>query len=302
MLAPAPEREKDADEHLLCLEEHASTADDHAAHARHDARRREAERQAALCRAARATGASTGELERLARCLGEIDRCGRGATLVAEGQVAADRLSQRLQPLDLEDGHMAWQMAGAAEYIERGLTQALDPAHDHKWYARWQLWSFLLGGADAAHALALQGLALRPCGPRDPQADLTARARRILESWRRTSGPYFWSAMEDCVRQQGFSLETQAYLMHAVATLFDGDAMKLSNAECERLNELLVETYCDALGTSGAMPSAEIYRRMAAGLQAVDRETGRMRALGRSDAAQIAATAIYTLLRGDRSA
>ncbi|MFS2055990.1 hypothetical protein ACEN8K_45255, partial [Variovorax sp. CT11-76] len=116
--------------------------------------------------------------------------------------------------------------------------------------------------------------------PRDPQADLTARARRILESWRRTSGPCFWSAMEDCVRQQGFSLETQAYLMHAVATLFDGDAMKLSNAECERLNELLVETYCDALGTSGTMPSAEIYRRLAEGLQAADRAGVRSRTLG----------------------
>jgi hypothetical protein len=53
MLAPAPEREKDAHELLLCLEEHASTADDYAAHARHGARRRETDRQAALSRATR---------------------------------------------------------------------------------------------------------------------------------------------------------------------------------------------------------------------------------------------------------
>ncbi|MFS2054803.1 hypothetical protein ACEN8K_39045, partial [Variovorax sp. CT11-76] len=66
--------------------------------------------------------------------------------VVAYGLGGAYGMSQRMQPLDLEDGHMAWQTAGAAEYIERGLTQALDPAHDRKWYVRWQLWSFLLGG------------------------------------------------------------------------------------------------------------------------------------------------------------
>jgi hypothetical protein len=69
-------------------------------------------------------------------------------------------------------------------------------------------------------ALTLQGLALRPSEPGDTHADLVAKARKVLESWRRTSEPLFWGAVECYVRQQSFSLETQAYLMHCIAAVF----------------------------------------------------------------------------------
>jgi hypothetical protein len=123
-------------------------------------------------------------------------------------------------------------------------------------------------------SLTLQGLALRPSEPEDAHADLVAKARKVLESWRRTSDPLFWSAVEDYVRQHSFSLETQAYLMHCIAAVFSGDTMKLSNAQSEQFAGLLTETYCDALGTAATMPSSDIYRRLAEGLEATDRETG----------------------------
>jgi hypothetical protein len=72
--------------------------------------------------------------------------------------------------------------------------------------------------------------------------------------------------------------------------------MKLSNAQSERLTGMLADTYCDALGTSATMPSADIYRRLSQGLQATDRETGLTRMLGRSDAAQIAITALFSII------
>ncbi|PPJ40703.1 hypothetical protein, partial [Pseudoxanthomonas sp. KAs_5_3] len=59
-----------------------------------------------------------------------------------------------------------------------------------------------------------------------------------------------------------FSLETQAYLMHCIAAVFPGDAMKLSNAQSEALTTVLTDTYCDALGTSARMPSADVLRRL----------------------------------------
>jgi hypothetical protein len=72
--------------------------------------------------------------------------------------------------------------------------------------------------------------------------------------------------------------------------------MKLSNAQSEALTTALTDTYCDALGTSATMPSADIYRRLAEGLQATDRETAPRRMLGRSDAAQIAITALFSII------
>jgi len=88
--------------------------------------------------------------------------------------------------------------------------------------------------------------------------------------------------------------------MHCIASVFTGDPMKLSNAQSEQLAAVLADTYCDALGTSASMPSADIYRRLAQGLEATDRETGLTRTLGRSDAAQIAMTALFSVIEFSR--
>jgi hypothetical protein len=88
--------------------------------------------------------------------------------------------------------------------------------------------------------------------------------------------------------------------MHCIASVFTGDPMKLSNEQSEQLAAVLADTYCDALGTSASMPSADIYRRLSQGLEATDRETGLTRNLGRSDAAQIAMTALFSVIEFSR--
>ena len=237
-----------------------------------------ADERESMRRVAEATGASAAELRRLMQRLADIDRSGKSAGIVAQGNIAADRLEAEIPVPD----------AGAAPRIDFGLLAPLDPALDRKGYARWKFWSFMLGAAGPVPSLTLQGLALRPSEPDDAHADLVAKARKVLESWRRTSDPLFWSAVEGYVRQQAFSLEMQACLMHCIAAVFGGDAMKLSNEQSEQLSGILTATYCDALGTSVTMPSSDIYRRLSEGLEATDRETGLNRMLGRSDAAQIA--------------
>ncbi|WP_435494649.1 hypothetical protein [Variovorax sp. RB3P1] len=223
------------------------------------------------------------------------------AGIVAQGHIAADRMQSGMPRLDLDDGHTADQCSDAAQSIDFWLLEPLDPAHDKKWYARWKFWSFILGASGPDVALTLQGLALRPSEPGDAHADLAAKARKVLESWRRTSEPLFWAAVECYVRQQSFSLETQAYLMHCIAAVFPGDGMKLSNAQSEALTAVLTGTYCDALGSSATLPSADIYRRLSQGLQATDRETALTRPLGRSDAAQIAITALFSIIENARA-
>ncbi|WP_198085958.1 hypothetical protein [Variovorax sp. E3] len=283
------------------LEEHVSTADDHGEDRRKNAQDIENEQCASIRRVAQATGASAAELQRLMQRLQDIDRCGHGTGIVAQGHIAADRMESVMQALDLGDGNVAEQRCDAVQCIDFWLLEPLDPAHDKKWYARWKFWSFILGAATPEVSLTLQGLALRPSEPGDAHADLVAKARKVLESWRRTSEPLFWAAVECYVRQQSFSLETQAYLMHCIAAVFAGDTMKLSNAQSEQLAGVLTDTYCDALGTSATMPSADLYRRLSQGLEATDRESGLARMLGRSDAAQIAMTALFTVIDGMRS-
>lgn len=283
------------------LEEHVSTADDHGEDRRKNVQDIEREQCESMCRVSRATGASAGELRRLMQRLLDIDRSGTSAGIVAQGHIAADRMHSAMPLLDLGDGRTADQRSDAAQSIDFWLLEPLDPAHDKKWYARWKFWSFVLGACGPDVALTLQGLALRPTEPGDTHADLAAKARKVLESWRRTSEPLFWAAVECYVRQQSFSLETQAYLMHCIAAMFPGDGMKLSNAQSEQLTAVLADSYCDALGNSAAMPSADIYRRLSKGLQATDRESGLTRALGRSDAAQIAITALFAILETHRA-
>ncbi|MDH6165736.1 hypothetical protein M2282_000864 [Variovorax boronicumulans] len=243
-----------------------------------------------------ATGASAHELKLLMQRLVDIDRSGKSAGIVAQGNIAADRIEAEVQLPDLGDGSIAEQQAEACQRIDFSLLEPLNPAHDKKWYARWKFWSFILGAAGPVASLTLQGLALRPSEPEDAHADLVAKARKVLESWRRTSDPLFWSAVEDYVRQQAFSLETQAYLMHCIAAVFSGDTMKLSNEQSEQLAGLVTQTYLDALGTAATMPSSDIYRCLAEGLEATDRETGLRRMLGRSDAAQIAMTTLVNAI------
>lgn len=283
------------------LEEHVSTADDHGEDRRKNAQDIEKEQCASIRRVAQATGASATELQRLMQRLQDIDRSGHGTGIVAQGHIAADRMESVMQALDLGDGNVAEQRSDAVQSIDFWLLEPLDPAHDKKWYARWKFWSFILGAAAPEVSLTLQGLALRPTEPGDAHADLVAKARKVLEGWRRTSEPLFWAAVECYVRQQSFSLETQAYLMHCIAAVFAGDTMKLSNAQSEQLADVLTDTYCDALGTSATMPSADLYRRLSQGLEASDRETGLARMLGRSDAAQIAMTALFSVIEGTRS-
>lgn len=279
--------------------EHGSTAHDHG----QDRLKRPIEIEREQCesmrRVAEATGASASELRLLMQRLVDIDRSGSSAGIVAQGNVAADRMDAEIRPPDLGNGCIAAQQADACQRIDLGLLEPLNPAHDKKWYARWKFWSFILGAAGPVASLTLQGLALRPSEPGDAHADLVAKARKVLESWRRTSDPLFWNAVEAYVRQQEFSLETQAYLMHCIAAVFGGDTMKLSNEQGEQLASLLTDTYCEALGTVATMPSSTIYRRLAEGLEATDRETGQRRMLGRSDAAHIAmATLVGALGQG----
>lgn len=283
------------------LEEHVSTVDDHGEDRRKNAQDLEREQSVSMRRVVEATGASANELRQLMQRLLDIDRSGTSAGIVAQGHIEADRMQSGMPVLDLGDGCMAEQRIDAMQCIDFWLLEPLDPAHDKKWYARWKFWSFILGAAGPEAALTLQGLALRPTEPGDTHADLVAKARKVLESWRRTSEPLFWAAVECYVRQQSFSLETQAYLMHCIAAVFAGDPMKLSNAQSEQLAEVLTDTYCDALGSSAAMPSADIYRRLSQGLEATDRETALTRNLGRSDAAQIAMTALFSVIEGSRS-
>lgn len=283
------------------LEEHVSTAADHGEDRRKNVHDIEREQCDSVRRVAQATGASAHELRQLMRRLLDIERCGSCAGIVAQGHIAADRMQSGMPLLDLGDGGTAEQRTDAVQSIDFWLLEPLDPAHDKKWYARWKFWSFLLGASGPDVALTLQGLALRPSEPGDTHADLVAKARKVLESWRRTSEPMFWGAVECYVRQQSFSLETQAYLMHCIAAVFPGDAMKLSNAQSEALTTVLTDTYCDALGTSATMPSADLYRRLSRGLQATDRETARTRDLGRSDAAQIAITALFAIIENTRA-
>lgn len=283
------------------LEEHVSTADDHGEDRRKDMRDIEREQCESMRRVAQATGASAHELRRFMERLLDIDRSGSSAGIVAQGHIAADRMQSGMPLLDMGNGSIAGQRTDAVQSIDFWLLEPLDPAHDKKWYARWKFWSFILGAPGADAALTLQGLALRPSEPGDTHADLVAKARKMLESWRRTSEPVFWAAVECYVRQQSFSLETQAYLMHCIAATFPGDAMKLSDAQSEQLTNALADTYCDALGTSATMPSADIYRRLSQGLQATDRETMIARQLGRSDAAQIAITALFAIIENTRA-
>lgn len=279
-------------------EEHVSTADDHGKDRRKNAWEIETDQRASLKRVAEATGASAHELQQLMQRLLDIHRGGTSASIVAQGHIAADRMESAMQALDLGDGSVAEQRADAIQSIDFWLLEPLDPAHDKKWYARWKFWSFILGAPDPEASLTLQGLALRPSEPGDAHADLVAKARKVLESWRRTSEPLFWTAVECYVRQHSFSLETQAYLLHCIAVVFAGDAMKLSNAQSEQLTSILASTYCDALGTSATLPSSDIYRRLSQGLEATDRETGLTRMLGRGDAAQIAMTALFSIIEG----
>jgi len=279
-------------------EEHVSTADDHGKDRRKNAREIEIDQHASLKRVAEATGASAHELQQLMERLLDINRGGTSAGIVAQGHIAADRMESAMQALDLGDGSVAEQRADAIQSIDFWLLEPLDPAHDKKWYARWKFWSFILGAPGPEASLTLQGLALRPSEPGDAHADLVAKARKVLESWRRTSDPLFWSAVECYVRQHSFSLETQAYLLHCIAVVFGGDSMKLSNAQSEQLTGILANTYCDALGTSATLPSSDIYRRLSQGLEATDRETGLTRMLGRGDAAQIAMTALFSIIEG----
>ncbi|MET3493151.1 hypothetical protein [Variovorax boronicumulans] len=275
---------------------HASTADDLGQDRRKNPLAIEQEQCESMRRVAEATGASAGELRLLMQRLVEIDRTGSSAAIVAQGNIAADRMEAEIRSLDLGSGGAADPQADACQRIDLGLLEPLNPAHDKKWYARWKFWSFILGAAGPVAALTLQGLALRPSEAGDAHADLVAKARKVLESWRRTSDPLFWTAVEAYVRQQGFSLETQAYLMHCIAAVFSGDAMKLSNDQSEQLAGLLNDTYCDALGTAATMPSSDIYRRLSEGLEATDCETGVRRMLGRSDAAQIAMTTLVNAI------
>lgn len=277
-------------------EEHVSTAHDHGQDRRKNAIEIETEQRASMKRVAEATGASAHELQQLMQRLLDIDRSGTSAGIVAQGHIAADRMESGMQVLDLGDGSVAGQRSDAVQSIDFWLLEPLDPAHDKKWYARWKFWSFILGAAGPEASLTLQGLALRPSEPGDAHADLVAKARKVLESWRRTSDPLFWAAVECYVRQHAFSLETQAYLLHCIAAVFGGDTMKLSNAQSEQLTGILAGTYCDALGTSATLPSSDIYRRLSQGLEATDRETGLTRMLGRSDAAQIAMTALFSII------
>ncbi|RQO41415.1 hypothetical protein DBV14_28250 [Variovorax sp. KBW07] len=277
-------------------EEHVSTAQDHGKDRRKNAVEMETEQRASMKRVAEATGASAHELQQLMQRLLDIDRSGTSAGIVAQGHIAADRMESGMQVLDLGDGSVAGQRSDAVQSIDFWLLEPLDPAHDKKWYARWKFWSFILGAAGPEASLTLQGLALRPSEPGDAHADLVAKARKVLESWRRTSDPLFWAAVECYVRQHAFSLETQAYLLHCIAAVFGGDTMKLSNAQSEQLTGILAGTYCDALGTSATLPSSDIYRRLSQGLEATDRETGLTRMLGRSDAAQIAMTALFSII------
>ena len=283
------------------LEEHVSTADDHGEDRRKNTQDIEKEQCASMRRVVQATGASASELRQLMQRLLDIDRSGRAAGIVAQGHIAADRMESVMQELDLGDGLVAGQRTDAAQSIDFWLLEPLDPAHDKKWYARWKFWSFILGAAGPEVSLTLQGLALRPTEPGDAHADLVAKARKVLESWRRTSEALFWGAFECYVRQQSFSLETQAYLMHCIAAVFAGDTMKLSNAQSEQLTGILADTYCDALGTSATMPSADIYRRLSQGLDGTDRETLVTRRRGRSDAAQIAMTALFSVIENTRA-
>ena len=283
------------------LEEHVSTAEDHGEDRRKNARDIEEEQCASMRRVVRATGASAGELRQLMQRLREIDRAGHGTGIVAQGHIAADRMESVMQELDLGDGIAAGQRTDAAQSIDFWLLEPLDPAHDKKWYARWKFWSFILGAAAPEVSLTLQGLALRPTEPGDAHADLVAKARKVLESWRRTSEALFWGAFECYVRQQSFSLETQAYLLRCIAAVFAGDPMKLSNAQSEELTRILADTYCDALGTSAAMPSADIYRRLSQGLEGTDRESLVTRRLGRGDAAQLAMTALFSVIESTRA-
>lgn len=275
---------------------HASTADDHGQDRRKNPLAIEKEQCESMRRVAEATGASASELRLLMQRLVDIDRSGSSAGIVAQGNIAADRMDTEIQLLDLGDGSVAEQQADVCQRIDLGLLEPLNPAHDKKWYARWKFWSFILGAAGPVASLTLQGLALRPSEAGDAHADLVAKARKVLESWRRTSDPLFWAAVETYVRQQGFSLETQAYLMHCIAAVFSGDSMKLSNEQSEQLASVVTGTYCDALGTAAVMPSSDIYRRLSEGLEATDRETGFCRMLGRSDAAQIAMTTLVTAI------
>ncbi|CAA2107180.1 hypothetical protein [Variovorax paradoxus] len=264
----------------------------------HDIEREQCE---SMRRVAQATGASAHELRRLMQRLLDIELAGSSAGIVAEGHIAADRMQSGMPLLDMGNGSIAGQRTDAVQSIDFWLLEPLDPAHDKKWYARWKFWSFMLGAAAPDAALTLQGLALRPSEPGDTHADLVAKARKVLESWRRTSEPLFWAAVECYVRQQSFSLETQAYLMHCIAATFPGNAMKLSNAQSEELTNTLTDTYCDALGTAATMPSADIYRRLSQGLQGTDRETMLTRQLGRGDAAQIAITALFAIIENTRA-
>lgn len=277
---------------------HRSTAEDHGSDRGKSESTLAAEQCESMLRVARTIGASRPELAQLMQRLREIDHDGRSAGIVAQGNIEADRMEADIPVLDLGDGSVASLHASATRRIDHGLLETLDPAHDKKWYARWKFWSFIAGSNDPVAALVLQGLALRPSEPEDAHADLVAKSRKVLESWRRTSDPLFWTAVEAYVRQQSFSLETQIYLMHFVAAVFAGDTMKLSNAQSEALAQTLTCVWCDALGTSATMPSSDLYKRLAEGLEATDRETGEHRTLGRADAAQIALTALWTIIAG----
>lgn len=264
-------------------EERPSTLDDHVEDHLKSACQREREQCHGMLRVAEATGASAYELRQLTQRLADIDRCGASTCIVAQGHVEADRMASGLQ-------------ADAALCIDFRLLEPLGPAHDKKWFARWKFWSFLLGAAGPVASLTLQGLALRPSEPHDAHADLVARSRKVLESWRRTSDTLFWHAVEDYVRQQAFSLETQAYLMHCVAAVFAADAPALPDAQRERLAAVLTDTYCDALGTAATMPSSDIYKRLARGLETDSGNAGPGRPLGRGEAAQVAMTTLFTVV------
>ncbi|KQX86903.1 hypothetical protein [Variovorax sp. Root473] len=261
-------------------EERPSTLDDHVEDRLKSACQLEREQCHGMRRVAEATGTSAFELRQLTQRLSDIDRCGAGTCIVAQGHVEADRMASGLH-------------ADAALCIDLRLLEPLGPAHDKKWFARWKFWSFLLGAAGPVAALTLQGLALRPSAPRDAHADLVARSRKVLESWRRTCDTLFWHAVEDYVRQQAFSLETQAYLMHCVAAVFAADTPQLSDARREQLAAMLTDTYCDALGAAATMPSSDIYRRLAQGLEIDSDNAGPGRPLGRGEAAQVAMTTLF---------
>jgi hypothetical protein len=282
------------------LEEHVSTADDHGEDRRKNVHDIEREQCDSVRRVAQATGASA------QRAAPAHAAPARHRAFAARARASSRRATSRPTACSLAC-RCSTSATAASPNSATTRCRASTSGSSSRSTRRTTRSGTRAGSSGASFSARraptwrsrLQGLALRPSEPGDTHADLVAKARKVLESWRRTSEPMFWTAVECYVRQQlvlaGNAGLPDALHRRGVSRAMPHEAVERAERSAHRRARPTPTATRSA--PRPTMPSADIYRRLS---QAVCRPpTARPRSpatLGRSDAAQIAITALFAII------